>query len=196
MIERKAEIKRDTNETSISIAIIIDGKGNSSVNTGVGFLDHMLTLLAKHGSFDLDVFAKGDLQVDGHHTIEDVGIVLGQVLKKAAGDRVATRRYGNALVPMDEALAQVTIDYSGRPYLVFNCIMTEEKIGQFDSSLTEEFFRAVAFNSGMTLHISVDYGKNTHHVVEAIFKAFARALKQALTIDKDIEGVLSSKGIF
>jgi len=196
MIERKAEIKRDTNETSIAISILIDGKGNSSVNTGVGFLDHMLTLLAKHGSFDLDVFAKGDLQVDGHHTIEDVGIVLGQALKKAAGDRVSTCRYGNAVMPMDESIAQVTLDYSGRPFLVFNCIMSEEKIGQFDTSMTEEFFRAVAFNSGMTLHINVDYGKNAHHMVEAIFKAFARALKQALTIDKDIEGVLSSKGVF
>jgi len=194
---RSSNVIRKTKETNITASMNIDGgNNNSSINTGVGFLDHMLTLFAKHGFFDLNIQAEGDLNVDCHHTVEDVGIVLGKLLDEAAGDRVGIARYGNCFLPMDETLAQVTIDFGGRPFLVFNADLPKEKIGEYDSEATEEFFRAVAFNCGMTLHINVIYGKNTHHVVEAVFKAFARALCDALSIDPRVDGVLSTKGTF
>jgi imidazoleglycerol-phosphate dehydratase len=195
-MERKALIERKTTETSVKIEINLDGQGSSAIGTGIGFLDHMLVLLSKHGGFDLEVLAEGDLNVDGHHTIEDVGIVLGQALNAALGERASISRYGSGSVPMDESLAQVNVDLGGRAFLVFNAEFPEDMTGQFPTSMLEEFFRAVAFNSGMTLHINLLYGKNTHHMIEAIFKAFARALKEAVTVDEVIKGVLSSKGIY
>jgi len=194
-MERKAEIKRKTGETDVSLYINIDGTGKSEINTGIGFFDHMLSLFAKHGLFDLKIGASGDLDVDAHHTVEDVGIVLGQALKNAMGDKKSVRRYGTSYVPMDEALAMVSLDLSGRPFLVFKAEFTKDKAGAMDTELVEEFFRAVAFNSGITLHIAVLYGKNNHHIVEAVFKAFGRALDEATRRDERIDGVMSTKGI-
>ncbi|MDD5602957.1 MAG: imidazoleglycerol-phosphate dehydratase HisB [Eubacteriales bacterium] len=194
---RKAEYTRKTNETNIAVAVCIDGKGISNIRTGIGFLDHMLELLARHGLFDLEVKADGDLRVDAHHTAEDIGIVLGTALKEALGDKVSIKRYGTSFVPMDETLAMVSIDLSGRPYLVYRGGILAAGISSegFDFALVEEFFRAVAFNSGMTLHMEVLYGSNLHHVAEALFKAFARALREASGIDAAIQGVLSTKGV-
>jgi len=194
-LSRKAYIERKTGETDIKLNINIDGEGKSLINTGIGFFDHMLNLFSRHGFINLDVHAIGDLHVDSHHTIEDVGIVLGQAIKEALGDKAGIRRYGMAYVPMDEALAMVVIDLSGRPFLVFDADFSTEKIGNFDSQMVEEFFRAVAFNAGMTLHIKVLYGKNDHHKAEAIFKAFGRALDEAVKVDRRISGVMSTKGI-
>lgn len=191
---RKVEITRKTNETDIQMSINIDGCGTAKIDTGVGFLDHMLELFARHGLFDLIVRAKGDLQVDAHHTVEDVGIVLGQSIKQALGDKKSIRRYGISHVPMDEALAMAVIDLGGRPYLVFDAKFAQDKVGQMDTELVEEFFRAVAFNAGLNLHIKVFYGSNNHHMAEAIFKAFGRALDEASRIDERIEGVMSTKG--
>lgn len=195
MSERKSLIKRKTGETNIEIQFNIDGEGKYDINTGVGFLDHMLVLFAKHGNFDLIVKAEGDLNVDCHHTVEDVGIVLGQCIKEASGDRQGIKRYGSCFIPMDEALAMSFVDVSGRPFLVFQAELDVMKLGDFDTEMTEEFFRAVAFNAGITLHNKVLYGQNNHHKIEAIFKAFARSLREALTLDETIKGVMSTKGI-
>ncbi len=192
---RIAEISRNTAETAIRLKLGIDGNGISTVETGVGFLDHMLTLFSKHGLFDLEVNANGDLRVDAHHTVEDVGIVLGQALKQALGDKKSIRRYGTSTVPMDEALASVSLDLGGRPYLVCNVRFTNERVGDMDTELVEEFFRAVSVNAGMNLHINVQYGNNNHHMAEAIFKAFGRALDEASRTDERITGVMSTKGM-
>ena len=194
-MNRKSEIKRKTNETDISLSMNIDGTGKGDINTGVGFFDHMLSLFARHGLFDLKVMAKGDLDVDAPHTVEDVGIVLGQAIKEALGDKKSIKRYGSSFVPMDEALALVALDLSGRPYLVFDARFENQKLGNMDTELVEEFFRAVANNAGINLHIKVFYGSNTHHIIEAIFKAFGRALDEASGIDNRIEGVMSTKGM-
>ena len=195
MNKRLSDIKRKTGETDIEISFCIEGEGNSIIETGIGFLDHMLTLFSKHGGFDLEVKAKGDLNVDSHHTIEDIGIVLGQCIREASGERKGIKRYGTTFLPMDEAMAMVSVDVSGRPYLVFEAELKAEKLGDFDTEMTEEFFRALAFNSGITLHAKILYGKNTHHMIEALFKGTARALKEALTEDESIKGIMSTKGI-
>jgi len=194
-MERKANIKRKTNETDISLNLAVDGDGKSEINTGIGFLDHMLTLFAKHGFFDLYVEASGDLEVDGHHTVEDVGIVLGQAIKNALGEKKSIKRYGTSFVPMDETLAMGSVDLSGRPFLIFDANFSSPGIGNLDTQLIEEFFRAVAFSSGITLHIKILHGKNDHHKAEAIFKAFGRALDDAVKPDIRITGVMSTKGI-
>lgn len=190
---REATLMRNTKETDIELSLYIDGTGESTIETGIGFFDHMLTLFARHGGFDLDVKCKGDLYVDAHHSIEDIGIVLGKAIKEALGDKYGIARYGSALIPMDETLAEVAIDLSGRSYLVFNAEFTTDRIGEFPTEMTEEFFRAVADNAGMTLHINLRYGKNNHHIAEAIFKAFGHALKDAVSLDG--RGVLSTKGV-
>jgi imidazoleglycerol-phosphate dehydratase len=192
-MSRTAEKKRSTAETQIGLSLDLDG-GESSAATGVGFLDHMLDLLARHGRLGLRVEASGDLETGAHHTVEDVGIVLGQALDEALGERAGIRRYGSALVPMDESLAECAIDISGRPLCVFDADLPATSIAGFDTELTEEFFRAVANASKMTLHLSVRYGTNAHHMIEACFKAFARALRVAVSIDPDETGVPSTKG--
>ena len=191
---RSAELERRTLETSVSASWELDEAGLCEINAGIGFFDHMLTLLAKHSFSDLTVEAQGDLDVDSHHTIEDVGLVLGQVLKQAVGDKVGIHRYGNCFLPMDEALVQVCLDFSGRLYLVFEADIPKVQLGLYDTEMTEEFFRALAMQAGLTLHIRVLYGKNLHHIIEAIFKGFARALAEAVAIDPRVEGVMSSKG--
>ena len=190
---REASLMRKTKETDIELSLFIDGTGESTIDTGIGFFDHMLTLFARHGDFDLNVKCDGDLYVDAHHSIEDIGIVLGKALKEALGDKDGIRRYGSALIPMDESLAEVALDLSGRSYLVFNADFTTDRIGEYPTEMTEEFFRAVADNAGMTLHINLRYGKNNHHIAEAIFKAFGHALKDAVSLDG--RGVLSTKGV-
>lgn len=191
---RTAVLERTTLETGISCDINLDGTGLCDINTGIGFFDHMLTLLSKHSFCDLSLQAQGDLEVDSHHTVEDCGIVLGQVLKAALGNKEGIHRYGNCFLPMDEALVQVCLDFSGRPYLVFEGDIPKVTLGIYDAEMTEEFFRAVAVHAGITLHIRVLYGKNTHHIIEAIFKGFARALAEAIAIDPRVKGVMSSKG--
>ncbi|AUS98171.1 imidazoleglycerol-phosphate dehydratase [Clostridium thermosuccinogenes] len=193
-MERKAEMSRKTAETEIQLELDLDGRGLSDIDTGIGFFDHMLNLFTKHGLFNLTVKAKGDLEVDAHHTVEDVGIVLGGAIRAALGDKKSIKRYGSSHVPMDEALAMVVIDLGGRPYLVFDAKFTQDRVGNMDTELVEEFFRAIAFNAGMNLHIKVLYGSNNHHIIEAIFKAFGRALDEACRIDERIEGVMSTKG--
>ncbi len=193
-MERKADITRETKETQIRLSLNLDGNGTSSINTGVGFLDHMLELFAKHGFFDLEVEAKGDLHIDAHHTTEDVGICLGQALNKAVGDKVGMRRFGSFTVPMYESLAKVDLDICGRPYLHYETPLNFGKIGEFDIELAEEFFHGFVNNSGTTLHINVPYGTNQHHIIEAIFKAVAKALDIATIIDPRVSGVLSTKG--
>lgn len=193
-MERKAEINRKTAETNIQISLNLDGNGAGNISTGIGFFDHMLTLFTRHGLLNLHVAAEGDLEVDAHHTVEDVGIVLGQAIKEALGDKKSIRRYGTAYVPMDETLALVSLDISGRPFLVFDAKFTTEMTGQMETQLFEEFFRALAFNAGITLHIKVLYGSNSHHMAEAVFKAFGRALDEAARLDERIEGVMSTKG--
>lgn len=190
---REASLTRTTKETDVALALNLDGSGESEINTGIGFFDHMLTLFARHGSFDLKVHCDGDLFVDAHHSVEDIGIVLGKTLKEALGDKQGIRRYGSALIPMDETLAEVALDLSGRSYLVFHADFTAERIGEFPTEMTEEFFRAVADNAGMTLHVNLRYGKNNHHMAEGIFKAFGHALKDAVTCDA--RGILSTKGV-
>ena len=192
---RRAEIERKTAETQISIKLNLDGEGTCDIATGIGFLDHMLTLLAKHSFMDLTVKAKGDLEVDGHHTVEDIGIVLGEALREALGDKAGIHRYGNCFIPMDETLAQVCLDFSGRPFLVFGAEIPKIQLGNYDTEMTEEFFRAVAMHCGLTLHIRVLYGSNVHHIIEAIFKAFARAVAEAAAVDPRVKGVMSSKGV-
>ena len=194
-MSRTASIERVTGETAIKVALTLDGNGQTAVATGIGFFDHMLILFGKHGLFDLTVTVKGDLEVDGHHTVEDTGIVLGQALAKALGDKTGIKRYGTAFVPMDEALAMVSLDISGRPYLVFDAVLPGERVGQFDSELTEEFLRALSLHAGLTLHVRLLSGKNTHHMIEAIFKALGRALDEATRQDDRIQGVMSTKGM-
>jgi len=193
--ERISEISRKTYETEISVRLNMDGKGKSEIETGIGFLDHMLVLLSKHGIFDLDIKAVGDTNVDFHHTVEDIGITLGKCLAEALADKNGLKRYGTEFLPMDEALAMVSIDISGRPFLVFDCEMKFPKVGDFDTELVEEFFRAVAFNAGITLHVKLLYGNNTHHIIEAVFKAFGRALREAASYDERIEGPMTTKGV-
>ena len=190
---RTAEISRKTKETDIEVFVKIEGEGKVSVNTGIGFFDHMLTAFGVHSGIDLQVNCTGDLYVDGHHTVEDTGIVLGQAFAKALGDKAGIARYGSAFVPMDEALGFCALDISGRPFLAFNADFNDDKIGEYDTCLTEEFFRAFAFNSGITLHIRKEYGKNDHHVAEALFKAVAHALKEAMEVKGD--KILSTKGV-
>lgn len=192
---RSAEIKRQTAETDITATLSIDGVGKSNIVTGIGFFDHMLILFAKHGFFDLKLIVDGDLDVDGHHTVEDAGIVLGQALTKALGDKSGIKRYGTAFVPMDEALIMVSLDISGRPFLAFDVDIPSERIGNFDSELTEEFLRALAVHAGLTLHVKMLAGKNSHHIVEGVFKALGRALDEATRKDERIVGVMSTKGM-
>ena len=190
---RKATLTRDTKETQISLELNLDGSGKATIDTGIGFLDHMLTLLAFHGDFDLTVKCQGDLEVDCHHSTEDIAIALGKCFDQALGERRGIKRYGSFTIPMDEALVTCDLDISGRPYLVFNCELIRENIGTMSCEMVEEFFRAFCVAAGVTLHINVYYGKNDHHKVEAIFKAFGRALKQAVKIKSD--RIPSSKGV-
>ena len=185
---RRAEISRETSETAITVALGLDGEGRADIATGIGFLDHMLTALARHGLFDLKVRAKGDLHIDFHHTTEDVGIVIGQCLRQALGDKRGIRRYGAAVIPMDEALAEAAVDISGRPFLAWSVTFAQPKIGEMDTELFEEFFRALAFNAGITLHVTQKAGTNAHHVAEACFKALARALREAVEPDPRAPG--------
>lgn len=191
---RNATIQRQTAETEISLELNLDGSGQADVATGVGFFDHMLTLLARHGALDLMVRAKGDLHVDQHHTVEDVGICFGQALRQALGDKSGIRRYGHFSLPMEEALATVAIDLSGRYFLVFNAKFPSSKIGDFDSELIEDFWQAAAANTLCNLHVHVPYGRNSHHISEAIFKAAARSLRMAVEHDPRTSGVPSTKG--
>jgi imidazoleglycerol-phosphate dehydratase len=190
---RTAEINRETKETKVRLALDLDG-GAATAATGVGFLDHMLELLARHGRLGLDLEANGDLETGAHHTTEDVGICLGQAIDEALGDRAGVRRYGSALIPMDEALAECAIDISGRPYCAFDADLPDVSIAGFDTDLAEEFFRAVSNNSKITLHIWIRSGSSAHHMIEASFKAFARALREAVSIDPEETGVPSTKG--
>ena len=195
MAVRKSSVKRKTTETNIKINFSIDGKGKGSINTQMPFLDHMLTLFTKHGLFDLYIDASGDLEVDYHHTVEDIGIVMGQAITRAVGEKRGIKRYGSAEIPMDETLASVALDLSGRPYLIYNVSLPRKvRIKEFDPDLIEDFFQAIVNNSGVTLHINLQYGRNIHHIFEAIFKAFGRALDEATTIDSRIKGVPSTKG--
>ena len=191
---RTAEIARATKETDVRLSLALDGSGAGTRATGVGFLDHMLDLLARHGRLDLDVAVTGDLQTGGHHTVEDTGIVLGQAIDQALGDRAQIFRYGHAVVPMDEARASCSLDISGRPFVLFEGDLPRGATGTFDHELTEEFFRAVANNAKLTLHVTVESGTNAHHMIEAAFKAFARALRAAVAIDPTESGVPSTKG--
>ncbi|ADL68124.1 imidazoleglycerol-phosphate dehydratase HisB [Thermoanaerobacterium thermosaccharolyticum] len=192
---REAEVNRKTAETEVYVKINIDGAGKSHINTGIGFLDHMLNLFSKHGLFDLQVEAKGDLYVDSHHTVEDIGITLGQAFLKALGDKKSIKRYGLSYVPMDEALIRAVVDISGRPYLYYDLELKMQVLGNFETETVEDFFRAFAYNSYITLHIEQLHGKNTHHIIEAAFKALGRSLDEATKIDDRIEGVPSTKGV-
>jgi len=192
---RKAKIERKTKETDISAEVNLDGSGKYSIKTSIPFLDHMLSLMCKHGLLDAKLKAKGDTEIDYHHTVEDVGIVLGKAIKQAIGDMKGISRFGQASVPMDESLASVNLDISGRPYLVYKVEFPKRgKLKDFDPDLIEDFLQAFVSNSGITLHINVLYGRNTHHIIEAIFKGFGRALKQAVAIDPRIKGLLTTKG--
>jgi imidazoleglycerol-phosphate dehydratase len=195
MQNRTAKISRNTQETQIHAEIQLDGAGNSQINTGIGFFDHMLILYAKHGLFDLVLNAKGDLYVDDHHTVEDAGIVLGQAVREALGDKGGIVRYGTSFVPMDEALVQVSLDISGRPFLAMDLPLPVIQLGSFSTEMVEEFLRAFAFAAGITLHVRLITGKNTHHIIEAVFKALGRALDEATRIDSRITGVMSTKGV-
>ncbi|MCR2049779.1 imidazoleglycerol-phosphate dehydratase HisB [Acetatifactor muris] len=192
---RTASVDRTTKETDISITLNLDGTGISEISTGIGFFDHMLEGFSRHGFFDLKCQVKGDLHVDGHHTVEDTGIVLGQALAKALGDKKGIRRYGYFILPMDDALALCAVDLSGRPFLQFDCDFPAERVGGLDTELVREFFYAVSYSAGMNLHIRLLSGSNAHHMAEAIFKAFAKALDQAVETDPRIRDVLSTKGM-
>jgi imidazoleglycerol-phosphate dehydratase len=192
---RTARIQRETAETRIDLSIDLDGVGRAETATGIGFLDHMLTLLAKHGLIDLTVKAAGDLHVDAHHTVEDVGICLGQALAQALGNKAGIRRYGSATVPMDETLVTVAVDLSGRPFFVWKAELPPELLGTFNTPLAEEFWRAVSSNGAFNLHILCHYGRNSHHIIEGIFKACARALREAMEPDPRVTGIPSSKGV-
>jgi imidazoleglycerol-phosphate dehydratase len=191
---RRATIRRKTTETDVSVEVNLDGRGDGTIDTSVPFLDHMLNLFSRHGLLDLTIRSKGDTAIDAHHLVEDVGICLGQAIRKALGDRKGISRYGTAAVPMDESLCNVTMDLSGRPYLIWRAKLGEARIGEFDPALLREFFKSFSDHSGTTLHITLNYGTNVHHKAEAIFKAFARAFREAVTIDGRIKGVPSTKG--
>lgn len=193
-MNRVANINRVTKETNISLTMNMDGTGKATIDTGIGFFNHMLDAVARHGFFDLDVSVKGDLDVDGHHTVEDCGIVLGTAIKQALGDKTGIKRYGSFLLPMDDALALCAIDLGGRPYLQFDCSYPNDMVGNFDTSLVREFFYAVSYSASMNIHIKMISGINTHHMIEATFKAFAKALDEAVSYDERISGVLSTKG--
>ncbi len=193
-MNRQASVERATKETKVSINLILDGQGKSEISTGIGFFDHMLEGFAKHGFFDLEVRIDGDLHVDGHHSVEDCGIVLGQAIRSAIGDKKGIKRFGQSILPMDETLVLCAVDLGGRPYLNFDAAFTTEKVGYLDTELVREFFYAVSYAAGMNLHIKVLDGQNNHHMAEAMFKAFGRALDEASTIDKRIQDVLSTKG--
>jgi len=194
-MSRTATIERVTKETRIKLSLTLDGSGDAKICTSVPFLDHMLNLFARHGLFNLEVEACGDIDIDFHHTVEDIGIVLGEAFKKSLGDKKGIRRYGQASVPMDETLASVAVDISGRPYLVYHVNLPKVKIGEFDVELAREFFQAFVNNCSLNLHINVMYGENVHHIIEASFKAFARAMDVATQIDPRVEGVMSTKGM-
>ena len=189
-----AEINRKTKETDIQMSLTLDGKGKNDIKTGIGFFDHMLSGFAKHGFFDLTISVNGDLDVDGHHTVEDTGIVLGQAIKKAIGDKTGMKRYGFFILPMDDALCLCSIDLCGRPYLGFECDFRTERVGEMETELIREFFYAVSYSCGMNIHIKMLSGENTHHMIEAMFKAFGKALDEATTKDSRIVDVLSTKG--
>ena len=193
-MDRTASISRTTSETDIAVTLNLDGSGRSDVDTGIGFFDHMLRSFAKHGFFDLTVQVKGDLEVDCHHTIEDTGIVLGEAIKKAVGDKKGIRRYGSFALPMDETLVLTALDLSGRPYLCFDADFTVDRVGEFDTEMVREFFYAISYSCGMNLHIRQLAGQNNHHIIEAIFKSFAKALDEATGYDPRIKDVLSTKG--
>jgi imidazoleglycerol-phosphate dehydratase len=195
IMTRQATINRMTNETQVNVTLQLDGEGQATIDTGVPFMDHMLDLFVKHGFFDATIQASGDTHIDDHHTTEDIGIVLGQVVKEALGDKKGIRRYGNAFVPMDDALAQVVIDCSNRPHLEFRAVLPNEKVGNFDTELVHEFLWKFALEARMNVHVIVHYGHNTHHIIEAIFKALARALDEAVSIDPRVKGVPSTKGL-
>jgi imidazoleglycerol-phosphate dehydratase len=194
-MNRTADIERETKETHIRVSLKLDGQGQAEISSGIPFFDHMLTLFTVHGFFDLCLHAKGDLDVDFHHTVEDVGLVIGQAVAEALGDRKGIRRYGHAVTPMDDAIAAVTVDLSNRPFLVYNAPQAVVSETGLSPSLAKEFFRALVNRAGMNLHINVPYGENEHHVIESIFKAFGRALDEASTFDVRIAGVRSSKGV-
>lgn len=194
MAERKAHVNRKTNETDIKLFLNLDGFGQAQIHTGIGFFDHMLDGFARHGLFDLQVTAEGDLNVDTHHTIEDTGIVLGTAIRESVGDKKRMKRYGSCILPMDETLALCAIDLGGRPYLSFEAEFPTEKIGDMDTEMVREFFYAVSYSAGMNLHLKILSGTNSHHMAEALFKAFARALNQATRLDPSIIDVLSTKG--
>ncbi|HKL27041.1 MAG TPA: imidazoleglycerol-phosphate dehydratase HisB [Desulfuromonadales bacterium] len=193
-MSRTAQIERTTSETAIRLSLNLDGSGAHSIATGVPFFDHMLTQIARHGFFDLEIEAQGDLQIDAHHTVEDLGICLGEAFRKALGDKSGIRRFGRATMPMHEALAAVVLDFSGRPYLVYNVPLPKTQVGNFDLELVEEFLTAFCNHGGLNLHVNLAYGDNLHHIVEAVFKALARALDEATGFDPRVQGVLSSKG--
>jgi len=194
-MSRKAQVIRKTKETDIILNLNLDGKGVYDIRTSIPFLDHMLSLFARHGLFDLKIKAKGDIEIDYHHTVEDIGICLGDALKKALGTKAGIKRYGNATVPMDEAVASAAIDISDRPYLVYKAALPKKsKIKNFDADLVEDFLQAVVSRSGITMHVTAPYGRNIHHIIEAVFKAIARALSDAVRLDPRIKGVMSTKG--
>lgn len=195
MSERSAEIKRQTAETNITMQLNLDGKGQGKISSGIGFFDHMLNLFTAHGQLDLTLNCQGDLQVDGHHSVEDIGIALGDAFKQAIGDKKGICRYGTFYLPMDESLAFVTLDISGRPFLVYDGGEMAPQVGGFDTELTEEFLRAFAMHAGITLHVKILYGTNTHHKIEAIFKALGHALRQAVSFDPKVTGIPSTKGM-
>ena len=193
-LKRTADIKRKTNETDIDMHFVIDGRGTANIQTGIGFFDHMLNSFTRHGLFDMDLKVQGDLYVDSHHTIEDTGIVLGQAIKEAVGDKKSIRRYGSILLPMDETLVLCAIDLSGRPYLVFDAELTIPQVGYFDTEMVKEFFYAVSYSAGMNLHIKLNHGSNNHHIIEGMFKAFAKALDEATLTDSRIPDQMTTKG--
>ena len=192
---RKAEVIRKTKETDISFSINLDGTGESSISTGIPFLDHMLTLFARHGLFDINLTAVGDLDIDAHHTMEDIGLVMGEAIAKALGEKQGIKRYGWTILPMDETLALIALDLSGRPYLVYDLVPPSDNINGMDTRLFHEFFQALSVKAGMNLHIQLMKGEEVHHVFEAVFKGFAKSLDQAVTYDERITGVLSTKGV-
>lgn len=194
-MDRCSQVNRVTNETKIEVSLALDGKGDHDIQTSIPFLDHMLSQLARHGLFDLTVKAEGDTQIDFHHTVEDIGIALGQAFKEALGDKKGIRRFADTSVPLNEALAHCVVDISGRPFFVFNLDLPKSKIGEFDVELVSEFFQAFANNGGMTLHFNSPYWTNLHHVIEALFKAFAKALDQACSLDPRASEVPSTKGV-
>jgi imidazoleglycerol-phosphate dehydratase len=193
-MSRISEVKRVTKETDIYMKLNLDGEGKSDIDTGIGFFNHMLEGFSKHGFFDLDVKIKGDLNVDGHHTVEDAGIVLGNAIKEAVGDKKGIKRYGYFILPMDDALALCAVDLCGRPYLQFDCEFKDNKVGEFETTLVKEFFYAVSYSAAMNIHIKMLSGDNSHHMIEAIFKAFSKALDEATSMDNRIKDVLSTKG--